>query len=80
MTGIHLHNQSRYNGNLVEARDLGIRKGLVNGISLGSVWMIVFLAYALGFWYGAKLAREEADTYTIGNVMIVSHLLFLTNL
>ncbi|XP_053373101.1 ATP-dependent translocase ABCB1-like isoform X2 [Mercenaria mercenaria] len=61
----------RYNANLIEARDLGIKKGLVNGITLGMVWMIMFLAYALGFWYGAKLSREEPENYSIGNVMIV---------
>ncbi|XP_060590153.1 ATP-dependent translocase ABCB1-like isoform X2 [Ruditapes philippinarum] len=61
----------RYENNLVEAKSQGIKKGLVNGVSMGVVWMILFLAYALGFWYGAKLSRDEPDTYTIGNVLIV---------
>ena len=39
---------------------------------MGVTWMIIFGAYALGFWYGAKLAREESDMYSIGDVMIVS--------
>ncbi|XP_053373066.1 ATP-dependent translocase ABCB1-like isoform X2 [Mercenaria mercenaria] len=61
----------RYNANLTEARDLGVRKGLVNGLAMGVTWLIIFGAYALGFWYGAKLAREESDLYSIGDVMIV---------
>jgi hypothetical protein len=44
---------------------------------MGTVWLIMFGAYALGFWYGAKLAREEADNYSIGNVMIVSYVLII---
>ncbi|XP_060595692.1 ATP-dependent translocase ABCB1-like [Ruditapes philippinarum] len=61
----------RYDSNLIEARDLGVRKGLVNGVAMGMTWLIIFGAYALGFWYGAKLAREEPDVYSIGDVMIV---------
>lgn len=60
----------RYEKNLVEARDLGVRKGLINGASMGIVWLIVFCAYALGFWYGTKLTLE--DDYSIGNMIIVS--------
>nr|AJG01604.1 ATP-binding cassette sub-family B MDR/TAP member 1 [Dreissena polymorpha] len=61
----------RYNVHLVEARDLGVRKGFIGGLSLGIVWLIVFCAYALGFWYGAKVSREEPGTYTIGAVTTV---------
>ena len=39
--------------------------------------LLCFGAYALGFWYGAKLTRDESDIYTIGNVMIVSTCCFL---
>ncbi|KAK3589575.1 hypothetical protein CHS0354_043029 [Potamilus streckersoni] len=59
----------RYNANLIEARDFGIKKGFINGVAVGIVWLVIFCAYALGFWYGAKLIREE--NYSIGNVMIV---------
>ena len=43
---------------------------------MGLVWLVMFAAYALGFWYGAKLTRDEPEIYTIGNVMIVSVHLF----
>lgn len=56
----------------MEARDLGVKKGFINGLSLGVVWLIVMGAYGLGFWYGAKLTRDEPDTYTVGVMTIVS--------
>lgn len=66
----------RYNSNLSEARDKGIRKGLILGLSMGATWFVVYAAYSLGFWYGAKLIRED-DTYTPGRLLIVSRNCFL---
>ncbi|KAK2184056.1 hypothetical protein NP493_285g02000 [Ridgeia piscesae] len=60
----------RYNNNLSEARDKGIRKGLILGLSMGGTWFVVYAAYSLGFWYGAKLIRED-DSYTPGRLLIV---------
>ncbi|CAF4527832.1 unnamed protein product, partial [Rotaria magnacalcarata] len=48
----------------------GIKKGGINGFTMGTVWFLIYCAYALGFWYGAKLIREEG--YSIGDVIIVS--------
>ncbi|XP_052095836.1 ATP-dependent translocase ABCB1-like isoform X5 [Mytilus californianus] len=61
----------RYNSHLQNAKDVGIRKGYTNGFSVGLVYVVMFGAYALGFWYGAKLVREESDNYTIGKVLII---------
>ncbi|XP_052792183.1 ATP-dependent translocase ABCB1-like isoform X2 [Mya arenaria] len=61
----------RYDIHLVEARSLGVKKGLINGISLGVVWLIMMCAYALGFWYGAKLTRDEPENYSVGTMTIV---------
>ena len=33
--------------------------------------LVVFCSYGLGFWYGAKLIREDSD-YDVSNVLIVS--------
>lgn len=82
----------RYEGFLGDAKKSGIKKGAVNGVTMGMVWFLIYCAYALGkelqnkfyieclyiiffsigFWYGAKLIREE--NYNVGNVIIVSYL------
>ncbi|XP_064648001.1 ATP-dependent translocase ABCB1-like isoform X1 [Lineus longissimus] len=61
----------RYVGNLSDAEKFGIKKGVTNGLSLASVWGIMMLAYALGFWYGSVLIHDEAKNYTVGQVIIV---------
>ncbi|XP_060081688.1 ATP-dependent translocase ABCB1-like [Ylistrum balloti] len=61
----------KYSESLSEARDFGIKKALGNGVSMGVVYFVIFCAYALAFWYGAKVSREEPDTYSIGKVLIV---------
>ncbi|CAF2579229.1 unnamed protein product [Rotaria sp. Silwood2] len=62
-----------YNGAAYEskrsAKISGIRKGGFNGILIGVVWLLMFCTYALGFWYGAKLVREE--NFSIGGILIV---------
>ncbi|OWF55459.1 Multidrug resistance protein 1 [Mizuhopecten yessoensis] len=61
----------KYSERLSEARNFGIKKALGNGISMGVVYFVIFCTYALAFWYGAKVSREEPDTYSIGKVLIV---------
>ncbi|CAF4892140.1 unnamed protein product [Rotaria sp. Silwood1] len=61
--------EKRYEQHLDEAKRNGIKKGVINGVTLGSVWCIIFCSYALAFWYGAKLIREER--YDIGTILIV---------
>ncbi|CAF1022109.1 unnamed protein product, partial [Didymodactylos carnosus] len=63
------HEQARYERHLNSARDFGIKKGAFNGLTMGFLWFVIFCAYALGFWYGAKLIRE--DGFKIGAVLIV---------
>jgi hypothetical protein len=61
----------RYDGHLDEAKKNGIKKGITVGWSMGLVYLVVFCAYGLGFWYGSKLIREDSD-YAVSNVLIVS--------
>jgi hypothetical protein len=76
---------------LDEAKKSGIKKGAVTGLTMGTVWCLIYCSYALGiyislvinllfieyllfvttgFWYGAKLIRDEG--YNVGGVIIVS--------
>ncbi|CAF4856078.1 unnamed protein product, partial [Rotaria socialis] len=61
--------EKRYEKHLEDAKKNGIKKGAINGITIGTVWFLIYGAYALAFWYGAKLIRE--DNYNVGDVFIV---------
>ncbi|XP_021353533.1 multidrug resistance protein 1-like isoform X2 [Mizuhopecten yessoensis] len=61
----------RYNKHLKEARDIGVKKSLGNGLSFGVTYMLIFLTDSLGFWYGAKLTRDQPDLYSPGTILIV---------
>ncbi|XP_005393324.1 PREDICTED: bile salt export pump [Chinchilla lanigera] len=58
----------RYENNLVFAQRWGIRKGMVMGFFTGYMWCLIFLSYALAFWYGSKLVLEEEE-YTAGTLV-----------
>ena len=57
------------------AKDYGIQKGIISGAGFGLLLFIIFAAYALSFWYGGKLIRE--DDYTAGRMLLVSILTYL---
>ncbi|XP_067439274.1 bile salt export pump-like [Thunnus thynnus] len=60
----------RYDRNLISAQTWGIRKGLIMGFFTGYMWMIIFLCYALAFWYGSSLV-VDAEEYTPGTLLQV---------
>uniref|UniRef100_A0A8D0CKQ7 ATP-binding cassette, sub-family B (MDR/TAP), member 11a n=1 Tax=Scleropages formosus TaxID=113540 RepID=A0A8D0CKQ7_SCLFO len=39
----------------------GIKKGVIVGAFQGCMWCIIFLCYALAFWYGAKLVLDTKE-------------------
>ncbi|XP_067109328.1 bile salt export pump [Osmerus mordax] len=51
----------RYDRNLVEAQNWGVKKGTIIGLFQGYLWCIIFLCYALAFWYGSKLVIETKE-------------------
>ncbi|XP_053546038.1 bile salt export pump-like [Bombina bombina] len=51
----------RYDNNLEEAQAWGIRKGTIIGFFQGYMWCIIFLCYALAFWYGSRLVTESKE-------------------
>ncbi|KAF5910749.1 hypothetical protein HPG69_004838 [Diceros bicornis minor] len=58
----------RYEKNLVFAQRWGIRKGIVMGFFTGFMWCLIFLSYALAFWYGSKLVLDDGE-YTAGTLV-----------
>lgn len=60
----------RYEKNLLFAQRWGIRKGMIMGFFSGYMWFIIFLCYALAFWYGSKLVLDDKE-YSPGNLLQV---------
>ncbi|XP_049583781.1 bile salt export pump isoform X2 [Syngnathus scovelli] len=52
---------NRYDQNLVEAQNWGIKKGTIIGIFQGYLWCIIFLTFALAFWYGSQLVIDTKE-------------------
>ncbi|XP_040295452.1 bile salt export pump [Bufo bufo] len=59
--GAEKREADRYDKNLVAAQAWGIRKGTIIGFFQGYMWCIIFLCYALAFWYGSKLVIETKE-------------------
>eukprot|EP01013_Petalomonas_cantuscygni_P040658 TRINITY_DN7274_c0_g1_i1.p1 TRINITY_DN7274_c0_g1~~TRINITY_DN7274_c0_g1_i1.p1 ORF type:complete len:741 (-),score=210.13 TRINITY_DN7274_c0_g1_i1:693-2915(-) len=48
----------RYAANLGPALRAGTRKGSVLGVATGSIWLAMWLSYALAFWFGTWLIQQ----------------------
>uniref|UniRef100_A0A8C6UZX2 ATP binding cassette subfamily B member 1 n=1 Tax=Neogobius melanostomus TaxID=47308 RepID=A0A8C6UZX2_9GOBI len=59
----------RYKVNLEDAKNMGIKKAISANIAMGFTFLIIYLSYALAFWYGSTLVLS--DEYTIGSVLTV---------
>ncbi|CAF3806985.1 unnamed protein product, partial [Rotaria sordida] len=74
------HERTRYQQSLTDAKNAGLKKGLLLGISQAFVSIALYGAIALIFWYGPYLARVECWNYDAGVVMIIfTTCLFATN-
>ncbi|KAJ8004967.1 hypothetical protein DPEC_G00141770 [Dallia pectoralis] len=60
---------TRYQRNLEDAKNMGIRKAISANIAMGFTFLIIYLSYALAFWYGSTLILS--GEYTIGTVLTV---------
>nr|QKW91241.1 P-glycoprotein [Gambusia affinis] len=59
----------RYHKNLEDAKSMGIRKAISANIAMGFTFLMIYLSYALAFWYGSTLILSKE--YTIGTVLTV---------
>uniref|UniRef100_A0A3Q2C7V3 ATP-binding cassette, sub-family B (MDR/TAP), member 4 n=1 Tax=Cyprinodon variegatus TaxID=28743 RepID=A0A3Q2C7V3_CYPVA len=59
----------RYHKNLEDAKTMGIRKAISANIAMGFTFLMIYLSYALAFWYGSTLILS--GEYTIGSVLTV---------
>ncbi|CAO2617616.1 Multidrug resistance protein 2 [Lemmus lemmus] len=65
----------RYNKNLEEAKNIGIKKAVTGGISIGIAYLLVYASYALAFWYGTSLVLS--NEYSVGQVITVFYSILL---
>uniref|UniRef100_A0A8L0DRM6 ATP-binding cassette sub-family B member 5 n=1 Tax=Oncorhynchus mykiss TaxID=8022 RepID=A0A8L0DRM6_ONCMY len=61
----------RYERNLEDAKNFGIKKAITTNVSMGFTQFVIFGTYALAFWYGTKLSVDEPENYTIGKTITV---------
>ncbi|XP_075982316.1 multi drug resistance 50 [Anticarsia gemmatalis] len=61
----------RYEVHLKDARKINIKKGLFNGIAMGTLFLCIFCAYALSFWFGYQLMIEEPWNYDVSTMIAV---------
>lgn len=65
----------RYSERLLPAEKNGIKKGVFTGSGGGVMWLIIYLIYALAFWYGMGLILDDRDKeikeYTPAALLIV---------
>lgn len=50
---------------LKDAAKMSIRFGFFSGLSMGLVWGVMLMAYALAFWYGSKLIADGVQLFSI---------------
>ncbi|MBN3300229.1 ABCBB protein, partial [Amia calva] len=60
----------RYDKNLIDAQNWGIKKGTIIGLFQGYLWSIIFLCYALAFWYGSKLVIDTRELSPGGLIQV----------
>ncbi|KAL5538774.1 hypothetical protein UlMin_043914 [Ulmus minor] len=57
----------KYNKSLTKAYKSGVQEGWVSGIGMGTVYLVIFSAYALAIWFGAKMIIEKG--YSGGDII-----------
>ena len=61
----------RYAKNLSEGKNIGIKKGLMMGLTQSMVNVVLYGGIAIIFWYGPLLIRQECQNYTAGHWIVV---------
>uniref|UniRef100_A0AAR2JGQ3 ABC-type xenobiotic transporter n=1 Tax=Pygocentrus nattereri TaxID=42514 RepID=A0AAR2JGQ3_PYGNA len=59
----------RYHKNLENAKNVGIKKAVTVNIVVGFTYFMIYVSYALAFWYGSTLILDKE--YTTGTLLTV---------
>lgn len=56
---------------MTEGRRIGIHRGILLGLIQGFLYVVLYGATALIFWYGPHLIRSECQNYSPGGWIVV---------
>ncbi|XP_060069104.1 ATP-dependent translocase ABCB1-like [Ylistrum balloti] len=62
---------ARYNSHLHHAKSNSVKKGILVGLSNSVVWLLLYGAFAVAFWYGVKLIQDQEEGFDPGSTLTV---------
>lgn len=62
----------RYKDNLSHAKSVAAKKGFALGLGQSVLWIVLYGAFALCFWYGVKLIMDGEPGFEAGSTLTVS--------
>ena len=73
---------AKYTVSLEAAKKTGIKKGFTMGTGMGLLWLVMYCAYCVAFWFGSKLVRDSLTSgdgpprYDDGTILTVKAVKF----
>ncbi|XP_061530021.1 ATP-dependent translocase ABCB1-like isoform X1 [Phycodurus eques] len=61
----------RYRKSLEAAKKMGVERSISSNLIMGFTFMLMYLSYALAFWYGSTRILSEDKEYSLGTVLTV---------
>lgn len=72
-----------YKSQIVDARNLNIKRNFFSGLGFGLLWFFIYASYALAFWYGVGLVLKNKEpayaNYDPGTMITVSFVKYIIN-
>ncbi|XP_021371103.1 multidrug resistance protein 1B-like [Mizuhopecten yessoensis] len=62
---------ARYNSHLSHAKSNSAKKGVLVGLSGSVLWLLLYGAFAVAFWYGIKLIQDQESGFDPGSTLTV---------
>jgi hypothetical protein len=56
---ITFHSSCRYKANLIYAKNINVKRGLLSGVAFGCLLFLMYAIYGLASWYGVDLVLED---------------------
>ena len=76
LDSISLSIYCRFADTLVDAKKIGIKKGIAVGSCLCASSIFTYAAFAILVWYGPYLVRTDCTNYSAGSVVVVRLIIY----